>query len=136
MKKQIVLFAWWLDSAAQLTMLLGITFSSALGWWLVVLYLLFFLGCWQLGSGVVWGITQRDNWRLLYLGAALAFVTLAGFSLPFLDKMLPASVFSGMLVLMGVISYLAAWVFLAHTHQQKPVFTSQKVSDFVPSRLG
>lgn len=136
MKKQIALFSWWLDTAAQLTMLLGIVFSSALGWWLVALYLIFFLGVWQLSSGVVWGIIQRDTWRLIYVGVALAFVTLAGSGLPVVEKILPSSFFSVILILLGAISYLSAWVFLAHTHQQKPGATHKKTSEFVPSTLG
>lgn len=116
MKKRIALFTWWLDTAAQLTMLLGVVLTSALAWWPVALYLLFFLGVWQLGSGVIWGIVRRDQWRLLYVASAITFLFLAFIGLPVLFQVLPTW---GEQAVLGIVSgtvYVAACVFLWHTY--------------------
>lgn len=135
MKKQLAVFSWWLDSAAQCTTLLGITFAAALGWWLIALYLLFFLGVWQLGSGLLWGLVQHDRWRFIYVGAALAFVVIALFSLPVLDDILSTFLYKMVLGTIAATSYVAAWVFLWHTHHQRPGKQQDTTADFVPTLL-
>jgi len=135
MRKQLAVFSWWLDSAAQLTMLLGLTFTVALGWWLAALSLMFFLGAWQLSSGIVWGIVQRDHWRLIYVGVALALISTVRFGFPALEKILPDVLFQIILGVVALICYTAAWVFLWHTHIQKPAIHEDDTAGFVPNHL-
>lgn len=120
MKKQLGLFLWWLDSAAQCNALIGATFSAAMGWWSLTVVLLLGLGAWQMASALLGGLAHWDAWRLLYFSVAAAFLilTLGLYILLHQWGNRAYAAFFGLGVL--IISYSAGWYYLWMTHRTGP----------------
>lgn len=121
--------------AAIFVSILGLASDS-----LAVLFILiaqFFLGIYQLGSGIVGAVKSR-RWKAIYLGIAFAYLIVGGFSVAFIEEARWGSdlqfvlmIILGMVIpiLIGLVYFILSIRELNHPESFQPIVHSRKQGD-------